>query len=441
MSDASRPGFSLDRIATARWPFFALFILVFFLTHLRQNAINNYDCELCADKAGYYVYLPAMFEYGFLAKDFPENSDADHGYGFHLDSAQNKVITKFTCGVAVMQLPFYLIAKTAGTLTGNEQDPFSRFYLLFINIGAAFYCTTGLYFLKRWFESQSNARSAFVTMLITLFGTHLYYYTLDESLMSHVYSFALLSATLFAVMRFEQTRNLKYIILLAASLALAILIRPTNVLFALIALFAGTSESNNISSRLKLFFVPKYLLLMVLIFLVAFLPQFIYWKFAYGSYVAWSYTGEGFTNWNHPHFAEVLFSPQSGLFPYAPLVLLSLVVAFFYWRKNKNAAIVIGIFLAVTYLCASWSNYNFGECNFGKRPFVEYLPVLMLPVLWMVHSVQNRTTAVKWCMRIMLVAVILYNIWLFGAFDTCFGGTQWDWNKFGELLSQGSLLP
>lgn len=428
----------LSSIAASRWTYFGLFALIFLLTHLRQNAINNYGCEVCADKAGYYVYLPAVFNYGFHASDFPVNSDASRGYGFHLDSVANKVVTKFTCGVAIMQTPFYLLANITAP---EDTDPFSRHYLLFINIGLAFYVTAGLYFLTRWYASQSNNRSAFLTVLLLFFGTHLYYYVVDESLMSHAYSFVLLCTALFFSQQFWLEQRMRNFIVLIGALALAVLIRPTNFLFTPIVLFIGVQCSSDITARLKMLFTLKRILLAFIIGLLIFLPQILYWKFAYGNYLAWSYTGEGFTNWNQPYIMEVLFAPQSGLFPYTPMLLFTLIVSFFYWKRNKNTRVIISVFLLVTYLCASWSNPFFGECNFGKRPFVEFLPVLMLPALWFVEWMQAQRRAVKAISVSLLLLFVFCNLWLVGGFDTCFTGQTWEWSKFGELISRGDLIP
>lgn len=430
--------FSISSIAASRWVYFVLFALIFLLTHLRQNAINNYGCEVCADKAGYYVYLPALFNYGFHASDFPDKSDASHGYGFHLDSVTNKVVTKFTCGVAIMQLPFYLM----GDLTAAEgTDPFARHYLLFINIGLALYVTIGLYFLARWYATQTNSRSAFLTVLLLFFGTHLYYYVLDESLMSHAYSFVLLCTALFYSQQFWLGQRMRSFIILIGALALAVLIRPTNFLFAPIVLFIGVQNGGEVAARMKMIFTLKRTLVAIVIGLFIFLPQFFYWKFAYGKYLAWSYTGEGFTNWNQPYFMEVVFAPQSGLILYTPVLLFTFIFSFFYWRKNKNARLIITVFLLVTYLCASWSNPFFGDCNFGKRPFVEFLPVLMLPALWFVEWIHAQRGVVKVMSVSLLWLFVFYNLWLFGGFDTCLGGHTWDWNKFCELISRGSLIP
>lgn len=388
------------------------------------------------------MYLPASVHYSFYANDYPVGFDVQHGSGFHLDTANNKVVTKFTCGVALMQAPFYVLGATINVIAGADADPYSRFYLFFINIGLAFYCALGLYCLKKWLEHYVDPRSAFLAMLITFFGTNMYYYSLDESLMSHAYSFVLLCAALYAMKRWTITSSFRYFILLSFVVALATLIRPTSILFALIVLFLDISNAKALMHRLRMICSVRNLLSAVAIFVLVFIPQMLYWKFAYDQYIVWSYVNEGFTNWKSPWFMSVWFSPKSGLFPYTPIVLVALIIAVYgCWKRKANSILVLTVFLGVSYLCAAWINPNFGDCNFGKRPMVEYMPLLMLPVAWGIHAERTRPGAWKWILNSVVAICVLYNLWLFGGFDTCFGGSQWEWSRFGEIISNGTLLP
>ncbi|MFT5878901.1 MAG: hypothetical protein ACI8SA_002772, partial [Dokdonia sp.] len=84
--------------------YFWLFVLTVLLTNLRQNVVTKFDCEICSDKARYFMYLPAAFYYGFEASQFPKDKGQRTGNGFYLDSIENKTITKFTSGIAILQL-------------------------------------------------------------------------------------------------------------------------------------------------------------------------------------------------------------------------------------------------------------------------------------------------------------------------------------------------
>lgn len=421
--------------------YIALFLVVLSLTNVRQRMVTNFHCEICADKAGYFMYLPAVFYLGFESENYPKEFDVQHGEGFHIDRSNNVVITKFTCGVAMLLSPFYGAGVLVAKMFSLDVPPYSYYFLFFINMGAAFYVVLGLYFLRKWLNYYVDDFSAFLTILIVFFGTNLFYYTLDESLMSHLYSFSLFSAVLYGAKSFYETKKSKYFLLFVISLSIAVLIRPTNILFAFIALFTDVNRIDILKNKLTQFIVPKYLISGILIFILIILPQVIYWKFAFGKYIVWSYEDEGFTLWNSPQFLAVWFSPQSGLFTYTPIILLSLffsVVMFF--KKERNSGLIMATFIVISYMCASWHNPYFGMCNFGKRPMIEYYPILMLPISYMLSYYKSFHTANRYLVLISTAVFICYNQALFLAFDTCFFGEPWEWNKFGLLLKMAFLV-
>ncbi|HSY62387.1 MAG TPA: hypothetical protein VK796_10945 [Cytophaga sp.] len=425
----------------SKWFFVLLFLFVFYLTNSRQTKITNFDCEICADKAGYYMYLPALFQYGFEAKNYPDGFDKAHGDGFYMDKEHNKIITRFTCGVAVLQLPFYAAGALIAKVFVLDVVPYSNYYMVFINIGAAFYLVLGLYFLRRWLNYYVDDSNSFWTILVIFFGTNLYYYTLDESLMSHMYSFSLFSMLLFGLKAFNETKQYNYFILFVVSLSLSILIRPTNAIFALVALLSDVNEFDVLKNKIILLLKPKYIISAAVIFLLLVAPQLFYWKYAFGKYVVWSYGEYGFSYWDKPEFLIVWFSPQSGLFTYTPIILLSLIYAvFMFVKKERNALLIIGSFFVVSYMCAAWCNPFFGTCNFGKRPMVEFLPIVMLPIAYMFQYSKSYAIKYEYLLLILTGVFIYYNQCLFNAFDTCFFGGTWEWGMFGELLKRAFLL-
>jgi hypothetical protein len=253
--------------------------------------------------------------------------------------------------------------------------------------------------------------------------------------MSHVYSFSLFSVLLFGTKSFMLNKKIKYYLLSALVLALAVLIRPTNILFLFIVLMVDIKNLSQLADRIKLIFLSRNFFYAVLISSIIFLPQALYWKFAFGKYIVWSYEGEEFTYWNNPQFLPVWFSPQSGLFTYTPILILSLISSIVMIRRTiPNGILVVGTFIVVSYMCASWCNPFFGVCNFGKRPMVDYMPILMMPIAFLFQTINQFS---KWTRRLLvssLVLAVYYNLILFAEFNTCFFGSPWDWHTFGRLL-------
>ncbi len=425
----------------SKWIYLLLFVVIFILTNIRQSMVTNFHCEICSDKAGYYMYLPALFQLGFGAENYPEGFDALHGDGFHIDRENDRIITKFTCGVAMLLLPFYGAGTLIAKIFSINTSTYSPYYLFFINIGAVFYIVLGLFFLRKWLENYVDRKISFISILVIFFGTNLYYYVLDESLMSHLYSFSMFAILLYGSHSFCKTKKFRHFLLFIIPLSIAILIRPTNILFAFIAILVDVKNFGMLKNKLKLLLRPKYLFFIFFIFFLVIIPQLLYWKFVYDHYVVWSYRGEGFTFWNKPQLLISWFSPQSGLFTYTPIILLSLIFSVVMLiKKEKNAVLVIASFFALSYMCASWYNPFFGICNFGKRPMVEYLPILMLPIAYMMAYYRSYSKNLQHLILLSTIVLIYYNQALFGAFNTCFFGNAWGWSEFGSLLKNALIL-
>lgn len=426
---------TLKFFTSTRITFILLFFITFWQIQKRQERITNFDCEICSDKAGYYMYLPATFQMGYYADSYPEGYDLKRGYGFYIEN--NKLVTKFTSGMAILLSPFYATGAVIAQVFSVKAHPYSSYYLFFINIGAAFYMVLGLYFLNKFLNYYFSRRSSFLTVMLMFFGSSLFYYAIDETLMSHMYSFSLFSILLYGIKTYYVTKKFKYFILFAVALSFAVLIRPTNILFGVFVLFLDVDNLESFKRNFLSIFQIKNILIGALILFVIVLPQIIYWKFAYGKFLVWSYKGEGFTNWYKPRMIYNWFSPQSGFFLYTPIALLSVFFAVvMLLKKQKNALLVLMAFLISSYMCASWHLVNFGGCNFGKRPMVEFLPLVLFPLGYMLNSMKSYKWMVNAVIVILLLFCVSYTLILFRGFNTCFFGGEWEWKEFGRVLSE-----
>jgi len=250
------------------WFYSILVLVIFLLINLRQKKITNFDCEICVDKAGYLIFLPAIFHMGFEAAGYPEGFEEKLGIGNTIDREQNKVITKYTYGLSLLWLPYYALAALIAKLFSLQVEPVSYYYLFFINIGAAIYAVVGLLCFRKWLEYHVDSKSSLVTMFALFFGTSLYYYVLDESLMSHLYSFVMLSVGLFSFKSYLGSGISRNFILLCLAVSMAILIRPINVLFVPIIIFQDTRSWKDMLSKISLMLAPRNLLTAMLIFTI-----------------------------------------------------------------------------------------------------------------------------------------------------------------------------
>ncbi len=417
------------------WIFVAL-LLVFLIANRQRNAGTfNWMTPLWADQSGYYVYLPALFIYDFDAGSFPDNVEAKTGDGFLLES--NKVITRYACGVALLQAPFFLIIHVLAGVLGQPQDGFSGIYHQVPNLAALFYAILGLIFLWKFLKYYFKTGIRIFVLTALFFGTNLYYYTIDSTGMSHIYSFALFSLAAWLSKKITAPDFRNHYAWLSAwgfVFALIILVRPSNLLIFPFLFCLDCATLDELTSRIKRFATFRNIAILAFISLVVFLPQFMYWKYISGSYIHYSYEGYGFTNWKTPKLIELWFSPNNGLFLYSPLYLAAIAGVVIMIRDKKvNGWVILLTFCALSYLLASWFMFSFG-CSFGSRNFVEYTVMLALPLGYLFRKIENLKKFKQIFLIALIAVLVLFNLRLVYRYSRCFQGGDWDFTEYVSFL-------
>lgn len=337
---------------------------------------------IMTDGQGYYAYLPATFIYQDL--QFLFVSETNEAYyqenkraAFIVDSESGNV-NKYFAGTAVLQAPFFVAASGASAIMGLPVDGYSKPFQLSVGLAAIFYLVLGLWFLGRLlFELGYQCTPVLATLVTILFATNLFYYSIYEPSMSHVYSFFTISAFLFYGRKALTAGNKKTAFLAAALLGITVLIRPVNGL-VLLGLPAVTGGLFGFVTGLEsIFKLKKTVVLSILIgVLIMALQPFIYWLQT-GMPFVWSYQEEGF-NFLSPEFANVLFSYRKGLFVYCPVLILAVIGIIKGASVRKPGKLEAGVFLLlVTWVIASWWMWFYGGC-YGHRAFIEFYPFFAL---------------------------------------------------------------
>lgn len=420
------------------WLLVALVLGLLINNRHHKTGSFNWMTPLWADQAGYYVYLPGLFVYQFDPATFPENIAGKMGDGFSIDLENKKVITRYTCGVAILQAPFFLFIHVLAGIKDQPQDGFSGIYHQVPNFAALFYCVVGLFFLWKFLLFYYDRKIVIFTLLALFFGTNLYYYAVDSTGMSHIYSFALFAIAAWLTKKFlsaDSKHNLLYFINWSFIFALIVLIRPTNILLFPFLVCLDCKAATDFRLRLKTFVTLRNILVLAGAFLIVFLPQFLYWKHTYGSFIADSYAGYGFSNWKSPKILELFFSPNNGLFLYSPFYIVVLWGLFLMVRQNISNGWPIALtFIVITYVFASWFIFSFG-CGFGSRNYVEYLVLFSLPVGFLFSQLSKLPKSRK---KIAVVAVIaalvIFNVRLVYSYNRCFQGGDWDFQEYFAFI-------
>jgi hypothetical protein len=425
--------------------FLSLFIFSTTLT-LKQHqgrGILNWQSEIWADMAGYYVYLPATFFYQFHADKSPQGIDEKSGYGFNIDRDNNKITTQYFYGVSFLVSPFFFAGHAISLITGmDEMGGFSWIYHKVFDVASVFYLVLGLFFLKRFLKNYFPEYLQYILILLTFLGTNLFYYSIEVTLMSHVYSFFAISVFLYAMKEFLKDKSrYRFFLLMAFAFGLMFIIRPTNCLIGVIFPFWDAGSRKEIMNRLKLIFHPKYIFPLLAIIFVMFIPQMVFWKIMRGSFLYLKY-GEGFPFWNHPKFPEVWFSTLNGLIPWSPLTLLFIIGMFFMiFKRNNNGILILFFFLLISYMAAAYKFWYYG-CAYGHRAFIEFMPVFCIPFGYLARTILESKKRILQVLFVLIVVFMTYfNARLSLVADKCNFGATWDWDYYVRQINRIHLFP
>jgi len=375
--------------------------------HWNQRAAPSI---LEADARGYYAYLPAIFIHHDLNYGFFEELDADRYFNpnLHYDyrlTVYGKKVNKYFCGTAILQLPFFLLAHAYVTISGGVADGYSPPYLYAITVAGIFYLLLGLWFFDRLLKQfEAGVFGRTVTLLAITFGTNLFYYAAVEPGMSHVYSFALVAAFLNTAKASMRSAEPKAMFFMALLLGLIGLVRPVNVLIIGALPLVSNSWSAFITWLRWLFSKPIQLIASILTFgAVVSVQSVIYW-ISTGSGWIYTYAEEGF-NFLEPHMIDMLISYKKGLFLYTPMFFLAVLSAIWVWKKSTFRLLsYVSFFVALTFVLSSWWNWWYGG-SFSSRVFVEFIPVLFIPLAVLLNRIgqMERYVAVSVLFLVVLV--------------------------------------
>lgn len=383
-----------------------------------------------SDAEGYYMYLPAVFIYDGFA-NYPIRTNTGQ---FRPYEDTDKIFDKYTCAVAVLELPFFLAAHAYASASElHPADGYSAPYSYGMIFAGICYGFLGLLLLRRNLRDHFPIYTADIVALSIWLGTNLLHYATRAPGMSHIYSFFLFSLFIWLTHRYyRKGGSWKEAFLLSLVFGWTVLMRPTNILLGLYFLAYSTNGQFDLKERIQ-FFKKKigHLLLFPILGVVAFIPQMIYWQYMTGSYIFYSYRNEGFIYWNDPKLFPVLFSIKNGWLLFSPLMgvsIIGLLVGLF--RKAAHHRLIFLIWLLAWYVFSSWSAWYFGGA-FGHRAFIEYYALLAFPMAWVVQWIWDR--------RSFWPKVLFFSIWILLIYYSLgladhYIGPHYDWESWGRAM-------
>ena len=270
-----------------------LILITLLKVDLERRSWVHRDRLLVWDVKVYYVYLPAAFIYHDFTLQFVEDKKPELGEIMFTEKGPKGMYTiQTTYGQALLYSPFFFAAHAYASFTdGWEANGYSPPYRFALMISSLFYLVIGLFFLKKFLLKYFNTWVTAITLVTIVLATNLYYYSTYEAPMTHAYNFSIIAVFLYFTTTWYEKTNFRNTLIIGFLIGLITLVRPVNLLVILFFILWNVSTWKAFKDRI-LFLLRSYkwIIIMVLIFFILWIPQFIYWKYISGSYLFYSYS-------------------------------------------------------------------------------------------------------------------------------------------------------
>lgn len=341
--------------------FFAFLIIFTFDRHSRYEHSKDDSGTFYSDVYDYYRFLPDIFL-----------NDAKVSEPL---IQQNRR----TIGMAIMYSPAFALGHLKAKLTHQECNGYSKPYQWSVRWGSIIYVLLGLLFCRLSLLLFFSEWAVFITLVCTLFGSNLFYYTYSWGELPHSYLFFLIAAFVYCVLNFKVRKNTAFILFAALLAGMITLIRPTGIVVLLFPMFYHFNDWRQPYKLTAL--VRNHLFLFIgflMLFFIPILLQMLFWKHYINTFVYYSYGKEGFF-FKDPQIVNFLFSYRKGWLVYTPIMLFSLFGFFTSFKNLKSFAwFNVFFFVLVVYILSSWWEWSYGG-SFGCRALIEFYAFLAFP--------------------------------------------------------------
>jgi len=410
----SSPQPSIPMSRYAFWLSAALLIAssVFYYPKWKQS---NTEATISWDVSGYYLYLPAALIYkdikqlnwwgGIESKYHP-----GPGMGQAFQHPSGNYVMKYPMGQTLQFLPWFVTANVLAEPLGYPADGFSRPYQAAISWGSLLVALLGLWFLRQVLLLYFSEGIVAAVLVSLVFGSNYLEYAGITGAMTHNWLFTLYSILIFSTIQFYKRPTFGKAAIIGLLVGWATLTRPTEIISVLIPVLWGLGSMAAVRDRFRFFKgqFPKISLAVVVAAAVMSL-QAIYWKYATGEWIVYSYEEQGFT-WFPPHIEDVLWSARAGWLVYSPIMLFAVVGLFMLRKRLPEAfpAVIIYCLIAL-YITSAWDIWWYGG-SLGQRAMVQSYPLwaFALAAFWDWVSQQNWR---RWAFVALAGACIYINLW------------------------------
>ena len=410
-----------------------IFGILLIINVLSLSFFHNWEEWLLinGDSYGYYAYLPITFihhdfktlqlETYYRTKNQISHKDENYTPETMPERWLPGVLTStgqrvniYTCGVALMQLPFFLLAHILALLLGFAADGYSLPYRIMLLFGNLFYVMCGLWFLGKILRGYFSKKTTNLTLIISMLTTNLFYFTAFSGFMAHSYLFCLVVFLLYFTLKFHKTEEPKYLISLGFIGGLITLMRPSDGLFLLMPILFKINSLPAFFEKINLLWSKRLALIVAsMAFCLPFLPQLFYWKYVTGNWFFNSY-GEHFRfDFAHPHIQEGLIGMSNGWLIYTPVMAFALIGILMMRDKQRDFLLPIAVILPIyIYVIYAWWCFNYIN-GFGSRPMIDLYPLLAIPLSVFIEKMlkSNFSATIFLIIVVFLTGLNLFQTW------------------------------
>jgi hypothetical protein len=369
------------------------------------------------DANGYYIYLPAIFIFddlrtlGFV-NAMPEQFDRKY---FLYKGVNGGYMTKYTPGMAILELPFFIAGHLVAPAFGYEQTGYSPPYRLAIAISSIFYSCLALWILAIVLSRYFTKNVVLITTVALLAGTNILFSSVFQPATTHNYVLFMLCAMIFFIDRWNSIDKPMDFAMACACVGFCALIRPTEILTGLVPV--GFLVNKWKSHKFQFSWIKEQavaILIGMILFLIFLAPVSIYWKYATGNWVAYTYEQEGFYFDRPWQIWLGLFGSRKGWFIYTPLIFLAVWGLYRMWSIQRFSGFISSILWYLPfniYIVLSWYGWWYGGC-FGMRALIPSLALLAFPIAYVVQEAVRQkvfvTLVFSICILLNLFQTVQY---------------------------------
>jgi hypothetical protein len=392
-----------------------LLLLAGGLLYYPKWKLAHTEATISWDVSGYYYYLPAFLIYDDARKldwhdDILQRYHPAPGDQAYTHSGGNMVM-KYSIGLALQYLPFFLVADMIAPLISYPADGFSKPYQLAISLGSLLMACFGLWILRSVLRKYFQDGVVALALVTIAFATNYTDYAAINHAMTHNYLFTWYAVLILLSDLYWKKQKLSNALLIGSVTGIMVLTRPSEVIAILLPLLWGLDSTSGIAARFRHFLRNwSHLIAAGGAFIFLGMIQVAYWKYATGDWIVYSYQDQGFS-WLSPHIINGMFSYRAGWLVYTP-VMAGALIGFFYLLKKSKALFYPFLVLSVIFMYVTWAwdIWWYGG-SLGQRSMVQLYPVLAFPLATLIERIlRSKITIITG--GVILSVCIYYNLWL-----------------------------